>query len=835
MRRSVLLVGGVGLFCLTASCNRPPRPVDRILLVTIDTLRADHVGYAGHDVETPNLDALAASGAAFTDAVSAAPLTLPSHATILSGLYPTHHGTRNNGTFHLPAEVSTVAERLKPAGYRTAAFVGAFVLERRFGLDQGFDLYDDDLPEENPVHKAYYPERRAEVVVSRALEWIHTHENEKFFLWVHVYDPHMPNNAPSPYAERYPDSPYDAEIAYTDAALGPLFDAVRAGDGGSRSAILVTADHGESLTEHGESTHGLFVYDATMRVPLVLDAPGVAPGRRVERQVRTVDIAPTLLELGGVEPEPPLDGVSLFRVLEDENAAPKTAYGESFVPRFNFNWSELRFLRTDRYKLIDAPRKELYDLKADPGELTNLWSESPPPEARALLRQLQSLEAAEPAGAGQTMELDEETARRLKSLGYMSQTAPQTRGAQASELADPKDRVDVYERFQTLLAATDLTPAETLAAYREILKLEPGNTLARKMIASLLAEEGRYDEAIAAFRELLLTSEVDSKGLENLSVALLIQNRVDEAISVTQSAVARSPWDPDLHVLAGEALERGNRLDDALRAYAKAVQIEPNDAKNYWRRGAVLVKLGERDRAEEDFRHALEVDPRLEPARLALARSLAQAGRPGEARRVLDEAPETAGAKRSPDWKAGLAEAELAEGNPAGALALLEEARAEAPENTRVLALLGPIYGEKGDFAKAAATLEKAISLGEKGPEVRRNLGLAYLRQGKVSNAIDALRAATEEAPRDAALWFGLGNAYLRAGRSREAVDALKRSVELDPTRDEALFNLGLAYDQAGDKASSAATYRRFLASGASDPARRAAAESRIRTLELGR
>ncbi len=245
---------------LLAACGPHRAPVNHILLVTIDTLRADRMGYMGSDVATPNLDRLARSGAIFTQAITAAPITLPSHASILSGLYPTSHGIRFNGVFRLRDDVQTVAETLKAAGYTTGAFVGAFVLDRRFGLDQGFDLYDDELPDKDPSNPFHFAERRAEEVVARALAFIKAHEQERFFVWVHVYDPHEPHNAPSPYSERYPGRPYDAEVAYTDASLGPLFDAVN----DDKTAVVVIGDHGEGLGDHGESTHTLFVYDSTM-------------------------------------------------------------------------------------------------------------------------------------------------------------------------------------------------------------------------------------------------------------------------------------------------------------------------------------------------------------------------------------------------------------------------------------------------------------------------------------------------------------------------------------------------------------------------------------------
>jgi arylsulfatase A-like enzyme/Flp pilus assembly protein TadD len=802
---------------LGAACS--PASPDRILLVTIDTLRADHLGYAGHDVETPNLDALSREGVNFTQAVSAAPLTLPSHSTILTGLYPTRHGARNNGTFTLPTGVDTVAERLKASGFSTGAFVGAFVLDSRFGLEQGFDRYDDDLPEENPLSTAYYAERNAEEVVSRALEWIRGREDEKLFVWVHLFDCHAPYLPPAPFDRSYASRPYDGEIAYVDRALGPLLKEFEGG------ATIVTSDHGESLGEHGESTHALFVYDATMRVPLLLRTPEAEPGSTLEAQVRTADIAPTILELAGLEPEAELDGRSLLAFLRGEETANRAAYGESFTPFFNFNWAKLRSVRDGRYKLIDAPRRELYDLGADPGEAKNLWADDPPAAARDLLRELERVTALDAGEESAASALDEGTARRLESLGYVASASP--RRGEGASLADPKDRIEVYERLHGILARQGSSPDELVSEYRKVLELEPENLWARIRLANVLADEERYEEALVEYRALIGASAMDARAFQNLGVALLLLDRVEEALELTADAVQARPWDPDVHVLRGEALERANRPEDAKAAYDRAIDLEPEDAENYWRRGAVLSKLHKITEAEKELRRAVELDPGLESAKLALARLLTSTGRQGEALRLL----KPSGDGISPGVQVGLAEAELASGRPEVALSLLEEAREEAPDDSRALVLLGPLYAERGRLEEARTVLERAQALGEKGPEVRRNLALVYMQSGNLPAALRELETASRDAPDDASVWFSLGNAHLRARNPGEAAAALEKSLELDPDREEAIFNLALAYEQRGERRLAAETYRRYLSTGVRDERRRREAERRIERL----
>jgi choline-sulfatase len=805
-----------------AGCGPRRAPVRHVLLVTIDTLRADRLGFMGSDVATPNLDRLARSGAFFTQAITAAPITLPAHASILSGLYPTSHGTRFNGIFRLRDDVQTVAETMKAGGFATGAFVGSFVLDRRFGLDQGFDVYDDDLPAENPKNPVYFGERPAEEVVARALAFIRAHEQERFFVWVHVYDPHAPHNAPALWADRYPGRPYEAEVAETDAALGPLFDAVN----DDETAIVVIGDHGEGLGDHGESTHTLFVYDSTMHVPLIVKAPGVKSGTRVERQVRSVDVAPTLLELAGLSSKETIDGVSLLGRMAPGKEGELTAYGETFGTLYQFNWSELRCLRGDGFKFIEAPRPELYDLRADPGETTNLWSDAPPDVGKRLRRELDRMAKAETERQASAKPMDEDAKRRLESLGYVTSSA-RASARKNRALPDPKDRVESFERMQALLAP-DVSLEDQVAGDRAILKIEPENILAQKRLAGALAQQGRLDDAVVEFQKLLRIAEFDSKDWENLVSALLLLNRTEEALALTEQALSEFPWQRELQVLRGEALEKAGRLEEAVGAYTKAIDLRPEIPENYWRRGSVARQLGDPAAAERDFREALARDPKFEQGRLALARLYSETGRPAEAIGLL-------GGTGSGDagTKAALAEAHLASGEYDEARSLLEEAQRLEPQNTRVLALLGPVYGRAGELALAEKTLEKAISLGETSPEIRRNLAVVYLQQGKSPRAIAELQKASEAAPSDPSIWFTLGNAYLHGKKGVLASEAFERALALRPDWPEATFNLALAYQSLGQPKKAADAYRRFLAGdGSRDPKRRDEAEKRLATLD---
>ncbi|MGH9336301.1 MAG: sulfatase, partial [Vicinamibacteria bacterium] len=388
-----------------------------LLLVTIDTLRPDRLGAYGSSAGlTPHLDRLAAEGILFENVLSHAPLTLPSHASLFTGKLPVHHGVHDNGTFRVGAEHETLAMKLKAGGYDTAAFVGAFVLDARFGLDRGFDLYDDYYGEKRAFASFTEVERPAESVLAPAERWLDSEHRAPWFVWVHLFDPHAPYEAPEPFRSRHGDDPYGAEVAYVDSALGDFLSRLEARGLLERTLVVVAGDHGESLGEHGEATHGAFAYNATLSVPWILWSKGIEP-RRFAPRARLVDVSPTLFDLLGIALPPSLDGASLRPFLhEPSEFEPPDSYFEALNPHLTRDWAPLRGIVRGRNKFIDLPIAELYDLEKDPKEGTNLA-----PQRAALARELRSalesyVSGSEP-GAGAAA--DEETRRRLESLGYV--------------------------------------------------------------------------------------------------------------------------------------------------------------------------------------------------------------------------------------------------------------------------------------------------------------------------------------------------------------------------------------------------------------------------------
>src|SRR4051812_16413192 len=407
------------------SSNEIPslRPLN-VVVITVDTLRADHLhcyGYPG--IETPGLDGLAQRGVLFESAVAQTPLTPPSHASIFTGQNPTVHNVRNTGGFVLQSSSHPLARILHEQGWDTAAFVSSAVLKKLFGFNNGFGVYDDEMPRPGKRNEFREdPERKASDTVDRAIAWLNNRPSGKpFFLWVHMYDPHLPYQPPAEFAQKYKGRPYDGEIAYADQQIRRLFEAVAQKSPAGQTVTAVLADHGESLGEHGEHTHGVFLYDSTLRIPFIMAGPGIPAGLRVKQQARTIDFLPTLLEVMGGRAPGYVEGVSLVPAFLGKSIATDVSYAETLYPKMNMNWSELRAIRTNRWKYIRAPRPELYDLTSDPGETNNVIQQHGP-EAQNFEGHLKKF--ISPGGKGvekvETAMLDQRVMDQLKSLGYLA-------------------------------------------------------------------------------------------------------------------------------------------------------------------------------------------------------------------------------------------------------------------------------------------------------------------------------------------------------------------------------------------------------------------------------
>jgi arylsulfatase A-like enzyme len=663
---SLIVLAG-GLFFLLRGEKKAPASGANLLLITLDTFRADRLGANDNGQSlTPNLDALAASGLSFEEALTSVPLTLPSHSTILSGLEPPRHGVHDNGASVFPREPPTLATLLKARGYATGAFVGAYVLDRRFGLARGFDVYDDRI--EGPPEGAseLESERPCEVVIAAAREWMSHQIGTAFVAWVHLYDAHAPYAPPSPFAEAHLGRPYDGEVAHVDSCVGSLLEAARAA---SRSPLLtaVVGDHGEALGEHDELTHGFFVYQSTLRIPFVLAGPGIPKGERRPGPARTADLLPTLLGRLGVAAPAGLDGIDLFA-----HPLAGESYAESLYPR-QFGWAPLRSFRLGTFKLIDAPRPELYDLAHDPGEQNDLFTKESD-RARRLREALQAFRANERAASATAV--GPEVAERLKALGYVAASAP----AGADEKGpDPKDRLSDYRSFEEAAwAAARGEHDVAIARLDPLVVREPGNPVYVRSLAASLRRVGRRSEAAALLSRLVEGGSTDAVAWHERAIALKQSGRIDGAIASEERAIQLNPLLPEPLSHLG-MLEAGRgHLARALEVLDAAVALDPNNAKAWNNRGNVLRALGRGEEAAVAFRKAAELRPNDPDPVNGLGVLLVQSGRAGEAatlfRRALDLAPHFAEARLN------LAVAEAQQGQFAEARGELKRLLAEPAE-----------------------------------------------------------------------------------------------------------------------------------------------------------
>jgi arylsulfatase A-like enzyme len=560
---ALLLCAALGSGCAEAR-KAPP---DRVVLVTIDTLRADRVGaYGDARARTPVLDTLAAHGVRFETAISPAPLTLPAHASLLTALDPPRHAVRHNSIHRLDDGIPTLASALSEAGFATAAFLGAVVLERRYGLARGFDLYDDQQMDRQSSQTVGYAERSAEHVVDAALRWLET-APPRFFVWVHFYDPHAAYAPPSGFAMAFARDPYRGEIAFADFQLGRLLDALRARFGAEGLLVAVTSDHGESLGEHGEPRHSYGVYDATQRVPLILHGVGMPAGRVVETPVRLVDLAPTLLEAVGLPALPDADGRPLQPLIAGRAQEPRPAYVETFATRYDYGWSALQGLRTERYKYIRAPRPELYDLQQDPGERNDLAAGLP--EVAGELEARLAAALARPGPTPARVTLDPAAQEQLRALGYVApETSPEIEAQDPLAGPDPKDAIVLLQRLAEVERLTLLErPAEALALLRDL----PDPPTA--VVALRAATAFKAGDLELAQRDARRAIEREPRRLD---VRLLLASAVETqagAASAREAWEAAARLDPRSHTAwqgIARALEQQGDAPGAARARARA-------------------------------------------------------------------------------------------------------------------------------------------------------------------------------------------------------------------------------------------------------------------------
>lgn len=592
-----------------------------VILISMDTTRADHLSCYGHPVlKTPNIDRLAAEGVRFEKCIASAPITLPSHSSMMTGTHPFVHQVRDNGTFRLHDDNQTLAEVLFDQGYRTAAQVGAFVMNHSFGLDQGFGIYRY-VGASRALSAAgmAVSEIDAEHVTEGAIELLREIGSEPFFLFVHYFDPHQPYAPPERFGDQYYD-PYMGEIAYVDEQIGRLIEELARQGLDQNTLIVLTADHGESLGQHGEATHAFFVYDTTLRVPLIFRCPGLVPcGATVDSLVRSIDIAPTILRLVGAPPLTHAQGIDLSPAWETPEVELKLeAYSETFYTRYNLGYSQLRSLHADGWKFILAPTPELYHLREDPAEARNAagaW----PERVEAMRARLRTLIETGPrvvqAGSARR-QADEEDLRRLAALGYVSG------GVEEEDSGSSDDEMAMFE-------PKGPNPMERK---REI-------HLVSQAVA--LTQTHQYARIEKTLRELLSLFGEDSRRFvwahTHLAGALAAQGKMEEALRHFDFAIAARPDDGQLHSMKGLVLRAMQRDEEALQTFRIAVALEPVFASRHMQLGDLLLKLEKPAEAEAQYRLAIDKDIGLARAYIGLAKTLRATNRVGEVLQLLEK------------------------------------------------------------------------------------------------------------------------------------------------------------------------------------------------------
>jgi len=578
-----------------------------VLLVTLDTTRADRLGCYGYkEAKTPNLDYLASNGVLFLNAYCQVPLTCPSHCSILTGTYPLYHQVRNNGTYYLSPELKTLAEALKEKGLKTAAFVSSFTVDSRFGLDQGFDVYDDQLSLDQ-TFKALNSERKADKVFAPFSRWLENNKVGPFFAWVHFFDPHLSYDPPSPYREQFLDKPYDGEIAYMDFYIGKIVNKLREYNLLENTLIILAGDHGEAFGEKQEKGHGVFIYESTMRVPLILYAESNLPkGETIEARVRLIDLMPSILDMLDVPQPEDIQGTSLLPYIEGKKKDDSSTYIESYYPRENYGWSELVGLIDGKWKYIKAPKEELYNLAQDPQEAENLIQEAGK-IAQEKKEKLEDLikNSVSPLIAGKTI-LTAEERERLRSLGYISTSESPSQG----ELPDPKDRIEELLLIQQAEEYEMEEKIEEAAAiYEKIISLRPNVATSYVNLALLKARMMKIDETIQVLEQGLEKIPESEILLSRLGHTFMLAGRLKKAVDAFGLILKNNPRYFDALLGSAWMLELMGQRQDALAFYRKALKVEPENKFGRKRYALNLATEGQLNQAIEIFKDLKEEYP----------------------------------------------------------------------------------------------------------------------------------------------------------------------------------------------------------------------------------
>jgi arylsulfatase A-like enzyme/Flp pilus assembly protein TadD len=663
-----------------------------ILLITVDTLRTDRVScYSPKHLQTPRIDSLAARGVLFERAFAHTPMTLPSHTNILVGLVPPTHGVSENSKSVLAASFLTMAEHLKTQGYATAAFVSSFSLDARWGLNQGFDVYDDAYPA-SPAPGLAFSERPAEKTIAAALAWL-SGQKGKWFCWVHLWDPHHPYNPPEPYATQFKNDRYSGEVAYVDASLGKLFDWLGASGATGRTLVVFTGDHGESLGEHGENYHSYFAYDSTIWIPLIIAGPATK-SLRVKDYVCHVDIFPTVCEVLGVKVPPGLQGESLVPLMKGRTKKPHSIYFEALDPYLNRGWAPLRGFISEGRKYIESPIPELYDLEKDFDEKTNLAAGADlGPLKKRLEDMIKGYGAATPVAL--TAVADRASREKLRSLGYVAGPVAHVKASYGPE-DDLKTLLPLEQKLEMAGRLTGAgRAAESVKLIEEIIMARPDFTIAYFHLSEIYEKQGLVEDRLRVLERCLRANPENYLAVSGYGIALVKTGRWEKGIEVLSQALGLFDQDAEVWNSLGLAYVRTGDFEKARFHIERALALDPKDAFYNENMGALYITEGRRlnsaqevERSLAYFEKAIAADPTMASSYNGLAGALIMLRRTDEA---------------IPNW---------------------EKAHELNPKFDYPVYNLAVAYLEKGDKAKALAYCQKYLEIKGNGitSEERRDI-----------------------------------------------------------------------------------------------------------------
>ena len=709
----VILVLSLGATLTIASKinSAPEKP--NVLFIVLDTTRSDHVGCYGYNkISTPNIDRLAQEGVLFKNAMSHVPLTFPSHCNMFTSTYPQFSRARDNGNCKLADSAVTLAEVLKQKGYTTAAFVSTMVLDSKYNLDQGFDVYDDEMTrkKQRKVISLMDDERPADEITRVATKWLKENKDKKFFLWAHYYDPHTIYNPPSPYKETYRRNLYDGEIAFADEQIGILLNTLKELGLDKKTLVVFLSDHGESLGEHGESGHAVFIYDATLRVPMIFSYPGVLPeGKSVGGQVRLLDVMPTILDILKIPKNKEMQGNSLYLYIKSPVPCPYLpAYSESMYAKIHFNWSDLQSLRTEEYKYLKSSEPELYDIKADPNELTNIIEEQPK-IAQKLDKQLEVLiaktESKDKDKKDTNIEIDEETRQKLMSLGYIQGTIS-TEGNRPV----PMKMIQVMEKINIAgRLANEGMIDEAIKSFQEVLAVDPNNMDANLRLGQCYKETGNYDEAIKLFKRVAYEKPEEPEAHDGMGNIYKGMGKVKEALEEFEIALKLDPDNPGIINNIGWCYQQWLQVDKAMEYYQKALAIDNKLATTHANMAILYRIKGQLDKSFEELKIALEQEPELAFANSEMCACIATKGDIDGAIPYCEKAIELE--PRGVDGYINLGVCLERKGEYQKALENYKKASELAPWNTLVYSNMGAVYVSLKEYDKAEELFKKALQL----------------------------------------------------------------------------------------------------------------------------